>query len=855
MPLDDQTATSKPGTELPASFGDYENRHEGETILVCGCGRSLSLLGEPERFVTIGVNDVGRMFHPDYLVILNTPRQFRGDRFDYVKNSRAGALFTHLHLPVDHPRVVSFHLGSRGGTAPGDGSLPHTRNSPYLAANLARYMGAARIGLIGVDFTHDHFWGDTGRHPLDRETVRINQEYRRLAEAFAAAGIELVNLSPFSRLDSLPYEPIGSFAAKAKSRRSLRLVSYSITPAVGVPRILSDAIEARTTARCVAVQGASRYPGGLTFAGDVDAAADPVTAKARLAEADAVIAHNGRVAPAHRALLDGKPVLTLAHNVMWNVDRSYVDAGGPGLVVGQFPAAEPEFADWMPVPNPVPLWDPRFQPEKKAERITVVYTPADRRGAYDPRDRMFMWSKGYPETRRILDRLTARRDVELVVRDGRVLRHDEVLAAKRRAHIVIDECVTGGYHRNSLEGLATGCVVVNAMGARPDIVEAMRRCTAPEAPLPFVTATLDTLEQVLEDLVAQGPAALTEVGAANRRWMQRYWQFDDQWRRFWVPALDLALHGEDGRPATVVRRTAEWIDTGTGAVSNPVTPAPGDAAPPTPTPPMPEGSVTVVIPFGEPSGGPSRLPLLDRTLQWVTGADCVARVLVVEPGEQGHAQDVCRRHGAGHVAIPAEPGPFHKTRALNHGAGLAETSHVLFLDADLLLPPGFVRVALEEATTRGLDGLLPWRSLLFLSETDTRRVLTEHAEPSACAPLARFSSTGSNRAGAVLVRRGFLKTYGGMIEAFRGWGGEDNAFFVKLERLGQAGVTRRDGQVAYHLYHPLSALDRRAAAAANPCHARNVELLARVRARKSREDLLATFPPDGPHIPTEPGAA
>ena len=73
--------------------------------------------------------------------------------------------------------------------------------------------------------------------------------------------------------------------------------------------------------------------------------------------------------------------------------------------------------------------------------------------------------------------------------------HAESLAMKRRAHIVIDECVTGSYHRNSLEGLAAGCVVVNGVGLLPGVEEVLRRC-APEAhALPFVFSTLDSLER------------------------------------------------------------------------------------------------------------------------------------------------------------------------------------------------------------------------------------------------------------------------------------------------------------------------------------------------------------------------
>jgi hypothetical protein len=61
---------------VPREFRDFRDRHSGETLMVCGCGSSLSQLVAPERVVTIGVNDVGRLFDPDYLVVLN-PRQRR----------------------------------------------------------------------------------------------------------------------------------------------------------------------------------------------------------------------------------------------------------------------------------------------------------------------------------------------------------------------------------------------------------------------------------------------------------------------------------------------------------------------------------------------------------------------------------------------------------------------------------------------------------------------------------------------------------------------------------------------------------------------------------------------------------
>jgi hypothetical protein len=41
-------------------------------MLVCGCGESRNQLEHPERFLTIGVNDVGRRFQPDDLVVVSS---------------------------------------------------------------------------------------------------------------------------------------------------------------------------------------------------------------------------------------------------------------------------------------------------------------------------------------------------------------------------------------------------------------------------------------------------------------------------------------------------------------------------------------------------------------------------------------------------------------------------------------------------------------------------------------------------------------------------------------------------------------------------------------------------------------
>jgi spore maturation protein CgeB len=194
------------------TLSDFHNVHAGSTIVVCGCGESLNELTDPERFITIGVNDVGRKFQPDYLVVVNPRDQFSGDRFSYVENSEADYVFTQLDLGLGRENVITFNLGTNGGadlSAPN--VLHYTQNSPYVALCLAVHMGASRIGLIGVDFTDNHFFAETGRHPLLAHLPVINHQYVDLYTAIRARGIEVFNLSSQSQLNAFPKQSLAEF--------------------------------------------------------------------------------------------------------------------------------------------------------------------------------------------------------------------------------------------------------------------------------------------------------------------------------------------------------------------------------------------------------------------------------------------------------------------------------------------------------------------------------------------------------------------------------------------------------------------------------------------------------------------
>jgi GT2 family glycosyltransferase len=546
------------------TLASFRNVHCDDRIVVCGCGSSLNDFKQPERFVTIGVNDVGRLLQPTYLLVVDPRERFKGDRFHYVETSKADYLFTQIdNLGVTHPNIVKVRLGDKGGTGFNDPNVLHySVVTPYMALYLAALMGSKLIGIIGVDFTDHHFFGQTGTHEWTPFLATIDRDFRHLAAALVARGIKVFNLSAASRVAAFPKMSLDEFAkqpilpAVKTSSKPLRIVSYATTPVAGVPAILTRCINARTRHHSRSIWATGDYGNGVVYDGDLSWNQAETTSE-ELASADVVIAHNGKVDAQHRHLLADKAVLTMAHNYIWNVDQNFVRQGFPGVVLGQYQSTLPEFNGWLTVPNPMPLWESAFRPGNKDKAVTICYTPSGKHDQYPKDHRLYWHSKGYDTTMRILESLDSRYALQLeVVRDKQVS-HAEALAMKRRSHILIDECVTGSYHRNSLEGLATGCVVVNGVGLLPEVLEALRRLIGRDDCSPFTFASLESLERTLTTLIERGPESLAEQGAANRLWVERHWNFASQWDQFWQPAVSLAMERRKGaaKTAALPKRT------------------------------------------------------------------------------------------------------------------------------------------------------------------------------------------------------------------------------------------------------------------------------------------------------------
>ncbi len=192
---------------------DYRGCHAQEHVVVVGLGESIRVVSHLSDYITIGVNDCSRIVHPTYLLLCDPPSRFTKERLTHILRTKCEAVFIYPSFLRDWQEFE--HAAEWGDIVPCsmDGSLhprcfkdhwiPSVGTSTYPAAGLAAYMGATKVGLIGVDFQPKRFWEKVGLARIcDGQSVKqLIASYNGLARFLASMGIELVNLSKTSRLE------------------------------------------------------------------------------------------------------------------------------------------------------------------------------------------------------------------------------------------------------------------------------------------------------------------------------------------------------------------------------------------------------------------------------------------------------------------------------------------------------------------------------------------------------------------------------------------------------------------------------------------------------------------------------
>jgi hypothetical protein len=198
-------------------YPDYIGKYKDETFIIAGCGSSLNVYAGEDfsKYYIIGVNDIERILTPDFLVVVNEIRTFMRGRWEFVRDSLSPVIFSHLDDPGPINRkahLAKIKIGQRNQARLDQfQEVDHTMNSPYMAAIIAYQLGAKKIGMLGVDFTNNHFFSETGTHKLSRHIVSIDSEYMLLRNELERRGVKVANLSPISQLEAWPKMSLADF--------------------------------------------------------------------------------------------------------------------------------------------------------------------------------------------------------------------------------------------------------------------------------------------------------------------------------------------------------------------------------------------------------------------------------------------------------------------------------------------------------------------------------------------------------------------------------------------------------------------------------------------------------------------
>jgi len=217
-----------------AKVGDFENKHRGERIVIAGNGHSLLKMDLKKiNCPTFGVNRIylHRSWQPTYYCTESKKfceknwehiLRYEGPRFKFVANRcsqylttpklggwqrRCGKRLVWVNMPK-RPVPVNFSTCCHQVVC-------HGMNVVYMAMQLAFYMGAQEVVLIGVDFDYPdgqvaakHFYGSQLQpgEVLDTSHKAITIEHYKYAHTLFNSGSKprIVNATPGSKLKVFP---------------------------------------------------------------------------------------------------------------------------------------------------------------------------------------------------------------------------------------------------------------------------------------------------------------------------------------------------------------------------------------------------------------------------------------------------------------------------------------------------------------------------------------------------------------------------------------------------------------------------------------------------------------------------
>lgn len=287
------------------------------------------------------------------------------------------------------------------------------------------------------------------------------------------------------------------------------VVHLSPTPLVGAPGKIVDALEAYSdySSKCFIFND---YPGELKgkflanstlFSKETEAFIIQTIENAKIlhihnfiplkyvARIKSIVAKYPKklIYHAHSPLREGPVFFDYARESSFDFDAK--------LVVAQYHPRQ--YPDSMPVPNLV-MEAPSFQIITQDEKPVILFSPAHKRTGGRWNDKV---SESLDQALESIQKLDL---AEVIYVNG--IHPNDLFFIRRSAHITIDEIVTGAFHQISLEGLATGNVVIN----NADWFSCQMLASSEGKSPPFIRANNENIGSILLELV-QNKAKIAEL--------------------------------------------------------------------------------------------------------------------------------------------------------------------------------------------------------------------------------------------------------------------------------------------------------------------------------------------------------
>lgn len=259
---------------------------------------------------------------------------------------------------------------------------------------------------------------------------------------------------------------------------------------------------------------------------------------------------------------DGRPTVRHFHSApdavaqhMRTTAQAVADCPIPKLVIAQFHARY--YPNAKLVPNIVFGDDSTRVLESRAGPLRIGYAPTRFNSG-----RASRWdTKGYRETTKLLKsvvRKASARNVDVRIDIIEQVSHAECLQRKSACHIVIDDLVTGSYHLNTLESLASGSVCLTHMdrATQQAVIDLTGR-----SDFPALSVGLEDAEAVLLDLAGNWQL-VDAIGAHSRAWMRQHWAPKDMARHFLDAYAHVTAHPGQSFPSRSdsAPMVQDWVD-------------------------------------------------------------------------------------------------------------------------------------------------------------------------------------------------------------------------------------------------------------------------------------------------------